>query len=105
MRLPEQQTHPTVSAGAGRPATTAILARNLKRAGVPLAATFPMLDKHMTEEERKLLLAVARWVLEQEEKDSRRREDTSSLAAEMRAGIDAVRPKNSLGGDPEGRNN
>jgi hypothetical protein len=50
-------------------------------------------DSLMTEEERKLLLAVARWVLEQEEKDSRRREDTSSLAAEMRAGIEAVRPK------------
>jgi hypothetical protein len=59
----------------------------------------------MTEEERKLLLAIARWVLEQEEKDSRRREDTSSLAAEMRAGIDAVRPKSSTGGDSDGRHN
>jgi hypothetical protein len=48
----------------------------------------------MTNEERALLLAIARWVLEQEEKASRERGTLSSLASEIRAGIEAVRPKN-----------
>ena len=47
----------------------------------------------MTNEERALLLAVARWVLEQEEKASRERGTLSSLASEIRAGIETVRPK------------
>jgi hypothetical protein len=48
----------------------------------------------MTNEERALLLAVARWVLEQEEKASREQGTRDSLASEIRAGIEAIRPKN-----------
>jgi hypothetical protein len=48
----------------------------------------------MTNDERALLLAIARWVLEQEEKASRERGTPDSLASEIRAGIEAVRPKN-----------
>jgi hypothetical protein len=48
----------------------------------------------MTNEERALLLAVARWVLEQEEKSSREQGTHDSLASEIRAGIEAIRPKN-----------
>jgi hypothetical protein len=47
----------------------------------------------MTDEERRLLLYVARWVIEKENAEAENRGTTSDLAHEMRSLVDEVRLK------------
>jgi hypothetical protein len=46
----------------------------------------------MTPDEKALLLEVARWVVEQEDKIAEKLETTSPWSAELRRLIEAVRP-------------
>jgi hypothetical protein len=49
----------------------------------------------MTEEERRLLLHVARWVIEKENADAKKQGTTSNWADEMKNLIEDIRPKGS----------
>jgi hypothetical protein len=49
----------------------------------------------MTDEERRLLLHVARWVIEKENADAEKRGTTSDLAHEMTGLVEEVRLKGS----------
>jgi hypothetical protein len=47
----------------------------------------------MTSDERALLLSIARWVAEQEDKEAQKHNTTSNWADEMRRLIEVIRPK------------
>jgi hypothetical protein len=49
--------------------------------------------RKMTDEERRLLLHVARWVIEKENADAEKQSTTSNWADEMEKLVEQIRPK------------